>query len=79
MTKVRRQPVAISIPDRRDAALTLGPALLVFAFGFLSPLINLAIESLKEFTPGRVGSVENAAQRFKTITSLQTRRLQASC
>ncbi|TBG70249.1 ABC transporter permease [Rhizobium leguminosarum] len=70
MTKVRRQPVAISIPDRRDAALTLGPALLVFAFGFLSPLINLAIESLKEFTPGRVGSVENAAATVQNYYEL---------
>lgn len=70
MTKARRQPVAISIPDHRDAALALGPALLVFAFGFLSPLINLAIESVKEFTPGRIGSVDNAAATVQNYYEL---------
>lgn len=70
MTNARQETAAVSIPDRRDAAITLAPAVLVLAFGFLSPLINLAIESLKEFTPGRVGSVENAATTVQNYHEL---------
>jgi putative spermidine/putrescine transport system permease protein len=69
MTTARRHS-AIAIPDRRDVAITLGPALLVFAFAFLSPLINLAVESLKEFVPGRVGSADNAAITLSNYVEL---------
>jgi putative spermidine/putrescine transport system permease protein len=70
MTKATRRSAAISISDYRDTAMALGPALVVFAFGFLSPLINLAIESLKQFTPGRVGSVEGAVTTVQNYHEL---------
>jgi putative spermidine/putrescine transport system permease protein len=70
MTKTMRPSAAISILDFRDTAIALGPALGVFVVGFLSPLINLAIESLKQFTPGRVGSVEGAVATVQNYHEL---------
>jgi putative spermidine/putrescine transport system permease protein len=41
-------------------ALPLVPAVAIFAIGFAGPLANLAVESFRQFTPGRVGSVAGA-------------------
>ena len=46
---------------RRATALLLTPASLVLLGGFVLPLIELAAQSIRQFTPGRVGIVPDAA------------------
>ena len=56
---------------RRNAPL-LGPASLALSLGFVLPLINLAAESFRLFTPGRVGSVAGAPLTFDNYGELAT-------
>ncbi len=50
----------LSAQHRRFVLLALLPALVVFGAFFLAPMVRLVWESLKLFTPGRVGSVAGA-------------------
>src|SRR5882762_3384039 len=56
--KERRLPLKSGVST---GVLLVAPAMVLLLFGFASPLGTLLVESLKEFTPGRVGSVDNAA------------------
>ena len=44
----------------RSVALLLAPASLVLLCGFVLPLVELATQSVRQFTPGRVGIVPDA-------------------
>ena len=46
--------------SRSTVFLLLMPALLAFAVFFVSPLATIAVESLREYVPGRVGGATNA-------------------
>lgn len=54
-----------------NGALLLVPAMLLLLFGFVSPLGTLLLESLKEFTPGRVGSLDDAAFTIASYAELR--------
>ena len=54
-----RTTVALAVP-RRGSALLLAPASLVLLGGFVLPLIELVAQSVRQFTPGRVGIVADA-------------------
>jgi putative spermidine/putrescine transport system permease protein len=44
----------------RGVLLLLAPALAVFALTFAAPLLGLALESFRQFTPGRIGSAADS-------------------
>jgi len=48
------------VRGRAVLALALLPALLVFAAAFVVPLLGVGVESVRLFTPGRVGSAAGA-------------------
>lgn len=48
----------------------LAPASLVFLVGFILPLLNLGVESLRQFTPGRIGSVDGAPLTVENYAEL---------
>ncbi|SEE69300.1 putative spermidine/putrescine transport system permease protein [Rhizobiales bacterium GAS188] len=64
--------VKASAPPRmaRSALLPIAPATLVLACVFLAPLLGLMVESFREFTPGRVGSVAGAPFTFANYLEL---------
>ena len=54
----------------RGAVLLLIPTLLLFTFLLVSPLVNVLLESFREYTPGRVGSVPGAPFTTENYTEL---------
>ena len=60
-----------AISQQRNMPL-LAPATFALLFGFVLPLANLAAESFRQFTPGRVGSVEGAPFTFENYSELAT-------
>lgn len=54
----------------RGAALLLVPALILFLLLLVSPLVLTAEESLRQFVPGRVGSVAGAPLTLANYTEL---------
>jgi putative spermidine/putrescine transport system permease protein len=65
--KERRLPLKSGVST---GVLLVAPAIVLLLFGFASPLGTLLVESLKEFTPGRVGSVDNAAFTLASYAEL---------
>jgi len=55
------QTTSLSTPSpNREAMLLLVPALAVFVLIFAAPLIDLALESFRQFVPGRIGSAPDS-------------------
>ena len=52
--------VRVRTSGRRGTVVLLAPASLVLICGFILPLVELGAESIRQFTPGRVGIVPDA-------------------
>ena len=59
-----------ALPRRGGTAALLAPASLVLLGGFVLPLLELATESVRQFTPGRVGIVPDAPFTTENYTQL---------
>ncbi|HMN85666.1 MAG TPA: ABC transporter permease subunit [Bauldia sp.] len=46
--------------SNRSAVVLLAPALVALSFLLLAPLLNVALESIRQYVPGRAGSVPGA-------------------
>ncbi len=60
---------AASGPNR-SALLLLAPALIVFAIIFAAPIADLAMESFRQFVPGRIGSAADSPFVLDNYTEL---------
>lgn len=58
------------LPRQWASLPLLAPASLMFVVGFVLPLLNLGVESLRQFTPGRVGSVSAAPLTIENYSDL---------
>ncbi|MBV8156835.1 MAG: ABC transporter permease [Dyella sp.] len=58
---IRPPPVALRQGATGTRAALLSPAMLALIGGFGLPLVTLAVESVQQFVPGRVGAVEGGA------------------
>jgi putative spermidine/putrescine transport system permease protein len=63
------RPMSAAV-SRPSVVPLLAPASLILVAGFVLPLVNLGIESLHQFTPGRVGSVEGAPLTLENYQEL---------
>ena len=60
ITTITTPTGAAASGPNRSALLLLAPALIVFAIIFAAPIADLAVESFRQFVPGRIGSAADS-------------------